>query len=96
MLADATTVVRRELMAHQDFARLMLDTLKASLSQLEGQRAEGSAAEAIGATPKPGVAPGCGELLQPADRHVFELATVAHRQCIHSENASCHCRQPAI
>ena len=75
VLTDATTAVRHELKASEDFSRLMLAALKASLSRLEGQRAEEAAAEAAGATPRPGAAPGCGELLRPADRHALGLVT---------------------
>ncbi len=81
MLADATAAVRHELKARQNLSRLMLDSLQASLSKLEGQRAEESAAEATAATPKPGAAPGCGELLRPADRHVLDSATVVNIRC---------------
>jgi len=84
MLADATTAVRHELKARQDFSRLMLNCIRASLGKLEGQRAEEAAAETVAGTPKPGAAPGCGELLRPADRHVLEVATVVNVLCIQS------------
>ena len=69
--AGATDAVRDEMMASQGFTRLMLDTLTASLTALGDRRNAESAAEAAGATPGPGAAPGCGELLRPADRHVI-------------------------
>ena len=58
-------------MASPGLARSLLDTLTCSLKALGDRRASEVAAEAAGVTPGPGAAPGCGELLRTAERHVF-------------------------
>ena len=71
-------------MASQGLTRLLLDTLTASLKSLEAHRASENAAEAAGATPGPGAAPGCGELLRAADRHVTVRRDLVTAQPQHS------------
>ena len=66
--ADGSSDVLDELKMSQNIPRLMLETLRSSLSTVEMQRAAESAADSAGASPGPGAAAGCGELLRPADR----------------------------